>query len=64
MNKIPKAKYRCQKCNFRFEKDKPGPVSCPACKYNYLDWENAEDVLTAIYKTSKDKTLQQRKENV
>jgi DNA-directed RNA polymerase subunit RPC12/RpoP len=64
IKKIPKSKYQCQKCKFEFEKEMPGPVDCPACHYNYLTWENSDDVLKVIYRTTKDKTLQQRKENV
>lgn len=38
-------KYRCQKCGYRFEKEKPGPVECPKCSHLYIDWLNFKEVL-------------------
>ncbi len=48
--KLPFSKYVCQKCKTNFERSNPGPVFCPQCNYNYIDWINAEEVLKVIWK--------------
>jgi Zn finger protein HypA/HybF involved in hydrogenase expression len=49
MEKIPISKYRCQRCKCYFEIEQPRQVTCPACGYNYIDWENAKEVLEFIW---------------
>jgi len=34
-----KAKYKCLKCNYKFESN-PGPTSCPNCGHLYIEWLN------------------------
>ena len=34
--------------------DKPGPVLCPSCGHDYIDWLNAEEVLSYLHKTDPD----------
>ena len=48
--RIPVSKYICEQCKFYFEREKPGPVSCPRCGYNYIDWINSNEVLKVIWK--------------
>ena len=45
---IPKSKYKCQRCLVYFERNRPGPVTCPNCGYNYIDWLNHIEVLKAL----------------
>lgn len=47
---LPRSKYRCQKCGFHFDRENPGPVICPKCNHNYIDWENAQEVLKIIWR--------------
>jgi uncharacterized Zn finger protein (UPF0148 family) len=51
---MPKSQYRCQKCKFKFERDKPGQVMCPACGHIYVDWINYEKVLAWLYANDPD----------
>jgi rRNA maturation endonuclease Nob1 len=47
-HEIPRSKYRCQKCEFYFENERPGPTICPKCGHNYVDWLNHIEVLKAL----------------
>lgn len=46
---IPKSKFKCQRCLFGFEFDKPpGFIHCPKCGNEYVDWLNYVEVLKAM----------------
>ena len=41
-------KYKCMKCGYYFEKEKPGPTECPNCGHLYVDWLNYVEVLREL----------------
>jgi len=49
------AHFRCQKCKHMW-KTKPGPVTCPSCEHDYIDWLNWEEVV----KWSRQKYLKEK----
>lgn len=45
-NTTPEIKYRCNKCDYSWGVEKPGPRSCaecPKCQNRYFTWINFED---------------------
>jgi len=45
---LPVSKYRCQKCGFYFERENSSLVICPKYSHEYIDCENAQEVLKII----------------
>jgi len=37
--------FRCMKCQYYFENQKPGPTICPMCNNSYVEWLNYIEVL-------------------
>jgi hypothetical protein len=52
--KVPVSEYKCQKCDFLFQRDSSGQVVCPKCESNYVDWTNYKEVLNWLYRHDPD----------
>ena len=41
-------KFKCMRCGYYFENERPGPTQCPKCNNLYVEWLNWKEVLREL----------------